>query len=162
MRFVKLASPADAARLQQLLERCSDYYELHEGCPTPADAGEYELTSIPSMLEPEDLHVFALADADGTLHAMTQLLRNLPKPGDWWIGLLVVAPESRGQGIGGDLLRQAIELVGATVIRLAVSVDNPRGQRFWESAGFRETGELVKVTARNGHVDTVRILSRGV
>jgi hypothetical protein len=47
--FVKLSAPRDEMRLHQLLERCSDYYELHEGCPTPSDAGEYELKADPTL-----------------------------------------------------------------------------------------------------------------
>ncbi|HJW96047.1 MAG TPA: GNAT family N-acetyltransferase [Thermoanaerobaculia bacterium] len=159
MKFVRLEAPADIARLQQLLERCSDYYELHEGCPTPSDAGEYELTFVPPNYVPDDLHVFAFEDERGVLQALLQLYRNCPQPGTWWIAFLVVAPELRSRGIGVQLLQHGLGIIGATSIRLAVSIHNPRGQKFWEAAGFRDTGKVADVTARNGHVDTVRILS---
>jgi len=162
MDLITLASPADAPRLQRLFERCSDYFELHEGCPPPADTGEYELAFVPPA---GDLVVLALADDDGALHAMVQLLRDYPQRGLWWIALLVVAPELRGRGVGSALLRQATEMAaaqGGTAIRLAVSVRNPRGRRFWEAEGFRDEGRITDVTARSGHVDTVRILSRAV
>lgn len=161
--FVKLSVPGDVVRLQRLLERCSDYYELHEGCTTPGDAGEYELTATPETATPGDLHVFAVEDPTGTLHAMAQLLRNCPERGTWWIGMLVVAPELRGRGIGPRLLRHAYGVAaaeGATTIKLLVSTNNPRGQRFWEAAGFRDTEEIRAVTARSGHVEMGRILVR--
>ena len=161
--LVRLTWPADVDRLQHLLERCSDYYELHEGWSTPADAGQYELLVPPGLLQ-EDLFVFALQDTVGTLLGMIQLLRNHPQRGLWWIGLAVVAPEQRGRGIGSGLLRHASETAaadGATAIRLAVSVHNPRGESFWTAAGFRPEGEpRMAPAARSGHTDTVRIMSR--
>jgi len=165
-KIVKLASPADTVRLQRLLERCSDYYELHEGCATPTDAGDYELNSIPPGLTQDGLWLFALQDNNnGTLHAAVQVLRNYPERGSWWIGLLVVAPVLRGSGIGSTLLRHVIDAAaadGATAIRLAVSVKNPRAASFWEAAGFRHTGQTQNATARGGHVDTVRMMARAI
>ncbi|HEV2722688.1 MAG TPA: hypothetical protein VG323_21875 [Thermoanaerobaculia bacterium] len=64
---------------------------------------------------------------------------------------------------GGSARTAHIEAAdGATSILLGVSPNNPRGERFWERAGFRQQGEPVKVTARSGHVDTMRILSRTI
>jgi len=159
---VRLALPTDVVRLQHLLERCSDYYELHEGWPTPTDAGEYELTAAVAGRAHEDLFVFAVQDGGGALHAMIQLLRNYPQQDVWWIGLLVVAPEMRGRGIGSLLLRHASETAaahGATSIRLAVSVHNPRGASFWAAAEFHSVGEPQIARARSGHLDTVQIMS---
>lgn len=51
---------------------------------------------------------------------------------------------------------------GVTTVKLAVSLSNPRGQRFWERAGFRDTEQVCSVTARNGHVDQGRIMVREV
>ncbi len=161
--FSNLSAPDDAIRLQQFLEGCSDYYELHEGCSTPADAGEYELTAIPSTARPDDLRVFALEGDGGRLDAVLQLLRNYPEPGTWWIGMLVVASELRSRGLGSRLVAHALRVAateGATAIRLAVSTRNPRAQRFWEAADFRDTNEIRSLKARSGHVDTVRILWR--
>lgn len=162
--IVRLTWPNDVARLQHLLDRCSDYYELHEGWPTPSDAGEYELIPVPSGFTQEDLFVFAL-DSGDALQAIIQLLRNYPRPGTWWVGLLVVAPEMRSRGIGSALVRHAIEAAaadGATTMRLAVSVHNPRGETFWTAAGFVPEGEPQKAPARSGHVDTVRLMSRAL
>lgn len=156
--------PTDAARLQLLLDRCSDYYELHEGCATPADAGVYELSAPPPAIAAE-LYVVGLQTPSGALDAMIQILPNHPVPNIWWIGLLVVAPDVRSRGLGRVLLQYMLETAataGATEMQLAVSVKNPRAQKFWSEAGFRETGRVCNVIARNGHVDSVRIMSRGV
>ncbi len=157
--------PADAARLQLLLERCSDYYELHEGCATPADAGVYELSALPPGLPGGELYIAGLQTPSGALDAMIQMLPDHPGAKIWWVGLLVVAPDVRSRGLGRVLLQHVLETAaaaGATELQLAVSAHNPRAQKFWSEAGFRETGRAGDVKARNGHVDSVCIMSRGV
>lgn len=154
---------ADAVRLQQLLEECSDYYLLHEGCPTPADAGEFELSAVPEGRSADDVRVFGMETAGGRLVAVAQVLPDYPAPGVWWIGLLVVTPALRSRGIGAQLLEhvvQAMSAAGGAALQLMVSLNNPRGQQFWEAAGFRDTGQVRQVEARSGHVETGRILVR--
>lgn len=163
LTLVELRADRDAVRLQRLLERCSDCYELHEGWSTPADAGEYELTVDPKAPVNAELLVFALEESDGTLDAVAQIFANAPEPGTWWIGLLVVAPELRSRGLGLELVRHTLKVAADADVRtvmLAVSLRNPRGQRFWENAGFRDTGKVYDVTARSGHVDQGRIMAR--
>lgn len=162
---IRKLSLADAPRLQRLLERCSDVYELHEGCATPADAGVHELTAVPSPWTPDDLSVFATEDDGGELHAVAQLIRNCPEPGVWWFGLLAVASDLRGRGIGAELVRHVLATIaadGATSVRLVVSANNPRGQKFWEAAGFRFEQKTVSVTARGGHVEPGLLFSRTI
>jgi len=164
--LVKLRADRDAERLQRLLERCSDYYELHEGWPTPADAGEYELTVDPKAPQTASLLVLALEqEGGGVLDAAVQVLIDAPEPGSWWIGLLIVAPELRSRGIGWALVQHTLAAAaeaGAGTMKLGVSLSNPRGQRFWESAGFRDTEKTFSVTTRSGHVNRGRIMVREV
>jgi GNAT superfamily N-acetyltransferase len=161
-RLVKLSAERDAVRLQRLLERCSDYYELHEGWPTPADAGEYELKPDPAFLpKTVNLLVFALEGSDGTLDAMVQIATDHPVQATWWIGLLVVAPELRSRGLGAQLIQHTFAAAleaGIATIQLGVSLR--RGLQFWENAGFRDTGKTFSVTARSGHGDQGRIMVR--
>ena len=164
--LVTLHADRDAVRVQRLLERCSDYYELHEGWSTPADAGEYELALDPRAPKTASLLVLALeAESNGELDALVQIFTDAPEPGMWWIGLLVVAPELRSRGIGSDLVRQTLAAAaeaGIATVKLAVSLRNPRGQRFWENAGFRDAGTIYSVTARSGHVDQGRTMIRAI
>lgn len=162
-RLIRLVPSADVARLQDLLERCSDYFELHEGCPTPPDAAVYELTFTAPGFTVDDLHPLAFEAEDGSLQAMAQVVRNYPKPNVWWVSLFIVAPELRSRGLGAELLRCVLDAAaagGATEMQLVVSVNNPRGACFWDAAGFRDMGRSGPVSARNGHIDTVRMLSR--
>lgn len=153
----------DAVRLQQLLDECSDYYLLHEGCPTPADAGEFELSAVPDGRSADELRVFGMEGPGGGLVAVAMVLPDYPAPGVWWIGLLVVTPALRSRGVGAQLLQHvaaAMSAAGGEALQLIVSLNNPRGQRFWQAAGFRDTGQVRRVEARSGHIEEGRILVR--
>ena len=52
--------------------------------------------------------------------------------------MLFVAPDMRGWGVGGRLLRHAIEQLG--VHRLDVNEQNPQARGFYEHEGFRVVG----------------------
>ena len=161
--IARLERPGDEVRLQEFLERCSDYYELHEACPTPPDAAVHELTAVPDGRSADDLHVFGMSTPTGELVAIATFLQNFPKEGEWFIGLLLVAPALRGRGVGPDLVEHGMQAVRAArghTVHLAVSLKNPRAQAFWERMGFVERQQITEVTARSGHVDAVQILTR--
>ncbi len=88
-----------------------------------------------------------------------------PSVGDWYIGVMVLAPEERGMGLGEGLYR-AFEVwageQGAIRILLSVVDDNPRGQRFWERMGFSEMKRVppkLRGAKTQGVVEMVRRLS---
>src|SRR5215210_1891935 len=91
-RFTRLNPALDAPALQQLLEECSDYYLLHEGWPTPPDAGAYELATVPAGRSSADLYVFGMAKPAGELVGVAQVLRDYPVSREWWIALLLLKP----------------------------------------------------------------------
>jgi ribosomal protein S18 acetylase RimI-like enzyme len=153
---------ADEPRLQEFLERCSDYYLLHEGRPTPADAARHELSAVPDGRSSADLRLLGMTSANGELVAVAQLLRDYPAKDDWWIGMLLVAPSERSRGIGALLFEHVMQLAraeGGRSVQLVVSLRNPRAKKFWEGLGFIETRRLERVDERSGQVDEVVILS---
>lgn len=152
----------DESCLQAFLELCSDYYDLHEGRPTPRDAARHELSAVPDGRSVADLRVIGMTAADGDLVAVVQLVRDYPAQGDWWIGMLLVVPSERSRGVGALLFGHVLKLVraeGGRTLQLVVSSRNPRAQRFWDRLGFAETLRLERVDVRSGLVDEVRILS---
>jgi GNAT superfamily N-acetyltransferase len=71
----------------------------------------------------------------GTLCA----LRNYPGPGHWYLGLLLLAPAWRGQGLGRRVYLAFEAWVagqGADSDLLSVVEANTRAASFWESLGF--------------------------
>ena len=82
------------------------------------------------------------------------LLRDFPKPTEWWVALFVVQPESRGRGIGARICEATFDWLassGGTAIVMLVDAENPRGEKFWRSLRFNETGRQDHTTATGVH-----------
>jgi ElaA protein len=82
--------------------------------------------------EPTTRHL--LVERDGRLVAYARVLDD----GGWArIGRVLVAPDARGQGLAGELVRTALEVIGDREVRL----DAQTGLRDWyASYGFDATG----------------------
>ena len=126
-----------APALQSLFERCSEFWQLVEGRLAPPDAALKELTFTMPGATTVNFGVYE----DGFLIAFACLLRDFPKPPEWWLGLLVVDPDHRGRGLGDAVHREIVDLIaaqGATVLWIAVQVQNEAAQRFWRRIGYVE------------------------
>jgi tRNA (guanine37-N1)-methyltransferase len=72
----------------------------------------------------------------------------------WYLSLLMVAPDLRGRGIGGWLLRHAEQAAPpqATTYALVTGAGNRDSQRLYRKAGYRPGGEVrpgvVRMTRR--------------
>ncbi|UAK23114.1 GNAT family N-acetyltransferase [Sphingomonas nostoxanthinifaciens] len=135
----KLAK-ADAIEVAALYDRCADYFLLQDGlAPTLADADELFI-GLPSEKEARDQTVLGWRGDDG-LHAVAAILRDYPRDGTWYLGLMIVEPAHRGLGLGRAIYGEIEDWAakrGATEIRLAVLEANEAGERFWRSLGFGE------------------------
>jgi len=125
--------------LQRLLERCSDYYELHEGEAPRATAAVDEFDTVPAAIPRENIFILAFRDG-AELVAEMSLIREYPESGEWWIALFVVDPRVRGLGYGTRICRGIFRSLAGSTMLLAVDEQNPRGDAFWRSLGFEETG----------------------
>ncbi|RKH56844.1 GNAT family N-acetyltransferase [Corallococcus aberystwythensis] len=126
--------------LQPLLERCEDYHQLAYGRPALPDQARNIPNERPPGLAPGQGHLFALRDAQGGLAGMLEALRDYPAQGEWYIGLLLLAPEARGQGRGEAVLsayEAHVRANGGRMLRVAVVEHNAGGRRFWTRVGFQ-------------------------
>jgi ribosomal protein S18 acetylase RimI-like enzyme len=126
---------ADLPAIDRLYARCADFWLLVEDAIPTADELMHEL---PPGVAAHDKHVLGV-DADGELVALIDFVRGFPEPDAWYVGLLVVAPEARGSGLGAALYAHAEETVrarGGTAMRLIVQEQNPRALAFWRRQGF--------------------------
>jgi GNAT superfamily N-acetyltransferase len=138
---VKRLGSSDEADLQDLHQRCTDYYELIEGGPTRPTSAREDLAELPPGKELTDKFYFGVYDSDRKLVAALELARDLPSPGEWWLALLLLDPQARGWGLGARLLhaaRQWVSRQGGSAISLAVLEQNTRAERFWRKHGFVE------------------------
>ncbi|MFP2899899.1 GNAT family N-acetyltransferase [Corallococcus sp. 4LFB] len=137
------AEPVDDTQthlLQPLLDRCEDYHQLAYGRPALPDQARNIPSERPPGLAPGQGHLFALRDAQGGLAGVLEALRDYPAQGEWYIGLLLLAPEARGQGRGEAVLsayEAHVRANGGRLLRVAVVEDNTAGRRFWTRVGFQ-------------------------
>ena len=147
--------------LQSLLERCSDYYELHEGEPPRASAATDEF-DLPERFASYEVVVLGYRDRDNLIAEMS-LLRDYPTAGEWWMALFVVDPAMRGRGFGARICEATfawLRSLGGKTMVLAADEENPRGQKFWRSLAFVETGrrDTTAATGMQRHVIVMRRL----
>jgi ribosomal protein S18 acetylase RimI-like enzyme len=101
---------------------------------------------VPEGRSPEDKVAFGVW-ADGELVGLLDLLLRYPDAETVYLGLLLVARDRQGQGIGAAACRALEREVAARwpwARRLRLSVVRTNGQvlGFWRRMGFAETGEV--------------------
>jgi len=154
----------DAETLQKLFEQCNDYSLIVEGKSMSPTAAVQTFQDVPPGRSTDDKFVYGLLDREGNIVGLLEGMRHYPEENIWWIGLLLLAPEMRGCGMGRKLLRSFEEYVrseSATAIMLGVVEENQAAYRFWQGQGF----ELVRQTEPRTFgrkVQTVYVMRKAV
>jgi GNAT superfamily N-acetyltransferase len=142
--------------LQVLLERCEAFEILVTGHPPDPHAAEDLIVEVPPDHPLRDKLVIGVWTDQG-LTAVIDLLRHFPQEQAWYLGLLLLAPEARGRGLGGrivEALATWIAAEGGRSIRLAVQDHNPDALRFWAARGFAPIGTAVQELMDRTHTVT--------
>lgn len=137
---VRPLSPAtDRDRVADLYARAADYVVLEGGTPpTPAMADDF-FADAPPGGDPAEGAKLGLFDGDA-LVGVADLAFGWPEARDAYLGVMILAPEARGRGLGAQFLRaveEAARARHAPRLLLAVLDENPRARAFWECQGFR-------------------------
>lgn len=131
------------AELQEFYQGCADYFELITGeRPDPDEAADL-LQSLPPGKTHEDKFVIGLFDAPGHMVGVLDAIRDYPRPGEWYLGLLMLGPSWRGRRLGDRVyhrLEEWVRACGGTAIHLIVQEQNPGALRFWQRMGFEVKG----------------------
>src|SRR5579884_2537856 len=134
-------TPEDEPLVQALLERCTDYVELVSGLP-PSPATTHDLYIVlPEGKGYEDKFLIGLFTPDNELIGVLDAIRDYPQTKEWYLGLLLLEPEQRGQSLGEQVyhaFERWIAQQGGEAVRLTVAEQNERAYRFWQRLGFRE------------------------
>lgn len=127
--------------LQALFVACTDFFLLTEGMPPSSTAAHDEFTDAPDGKSPDDLHFFGLGDAQDRLVGVITTAQCYPDDKTWWLGLMLLAPDQRGLGLGSAFYH-AFEawLISQKVTYVALSAiaSNTHGRAFWHHLGFEE------------------------
>jgi ribosomal protein S18 acetylase RimI-like enzyme len=137
LRCIEVGS-SDVAALQALHLRCADFVEETTGLPPREDAAARLLADLPPGASLADKQVLGVI-RDGVMVGVVELLAGHPGPTDWYIGLLMLAPEARGAGLGTSVFQEVAgraSRAGGRTLHLIVREDNPRAVAFWEGCGF--------------------------
>lgn len=130
---------AEAAALQDLLDLCTDYYEMVEGRPAGSDAAMEEIKSSPAGCNIDDLFCLGLRNNAGKIIGVISALRHHRRLNQWYLGFFMLHPEWRGRHIGRTVyaaFEDWLSHQGADSILLSVVELNKRAERFWQSLGF--------------------------
>lgn len=136
----------DADALQRLFETCGDFFELTNGMPPIPTAARDEFSDVPDGKSPQDIHAFGLVAHRSILVGVIIAVQHYPDAETWWIGLMLLAPEHRGQGIGAKFYRafeQWLAEHGVVHVSLCAIAPNHTGRQFWQQMGF----EVIRRTA---------------
>jgi ribosomal protein S18 acetylase RimI-like enzyme len=143
--FICRLEPEQVEPLQRLIERCADFTQLVEGEGVSPQAAQDIFRSVPEGRSIRDKFVYGVLDQKGTIEGVLEGIRHYPDDSTWWIGLLLLAPETRGHGLGQKVIQAFSEYVDANqgaAIMLGVVEQNRAAYRFWQQQGF----ELVRQT----------------
>lgn len=134
--------PTDESLVDAIYDRLTAYSMLAEGVAKATDAAREFLTGLPPGWPPSSKHVFAVLKDDRPV-GLVDLIDGYPAEGIVFVGLLAIAEDRHGEGIGRATQRLIEEFahgLGAKKLRLAVVEDNP-ARAFWLEMGYTETGE---------------------
>ena len=138
--------------LQAFYASCADYFELVTGQTPGPDEARDLLTSLPRGKTREDKFVIGLFDAPGHIIGVLDVIRDYPSPREWYLGLLMFAPDWRSRRLGDRVyhrLEEWVREIGGEAIHLIVQEQNPGALRFWKRMGFEERGMGKQL--RRGH-----------
>jgi GNAT superfamily N-acetyltransferase len=129
----------DAEVLQPLYEQCTEFALLTDGKPASPTAARDEFDAVPEGKTTQDKYIFGLFDSRNVLLGMIESIRNYPDNKTWWLGLMMLAPEQRGKGLGSEFYKgfeHCVAALGVQHVSLSVVEANEEGLRFWKKMGF--------------------------
>jgi len=137
---IRDAGVDDAREIQHLVRITWDHTygeSIPEGVRKEFIEQAYSVDSLRHRME---ANVFLVASHDGSVVGFADFRSRSTTEAD--LSAIYVLPEMQGQGIGARLLQAGIgrfPLLASFVLR--VERDNTRAQRFYETHGFRRTGD---------------------
>ncbi|WP_210527034.1 GNAT family N-acetyltransferase [Rubellimicrobium arenae] len=128
----------DAEAVLDLYRRATDFLLLESGRVPDAALVEEYFAEAPPDGDPATSLKLGLFQGPQLL-GLADLAFGYPTARDAYLGLMLLAQDARGRGLGREFLRHTEEAArqrGATRLLLAVLEANPRGRAFWEREGF--------------------------
>lgn len=157
MELRKLDPAKNAVEVARLFLQSADYVRMSEGSePGPAQVAGF-FKGVPPGGDIRQSVKVGLFEAD-VLIGLADMAFGYPEAGDAYIGLLLFAPEARGQGFGKAvlaLLEEEARARGSERMLVGVIEANAPARAFWLREGFLPVKKLgpIKVGARRHMID---------
>lgn len=152
----------DEHLLLNLCFQCPDYFSQVEGHPASFDTARDIFQVGPPGRSLDDKFIWGIFDPNGRLVGFTEIIRHYPRDGNWWIGLQLLLPECRRNGLGSQLyqfVESWIVTQNGSAIMLGVVESNIPALQFWQANGFKIEGvRLNQLTGTKYH--TILIMKR--
>ena len=135
---VRPLAASDVDALQALMERCDEFLSLVQGAPPSPVEAESLMAALPEGKSFDDKLVLGV-EVEQTLVGVIDLIRDYPVGGTWVLGLLLLEPVRRSNGLGAEVLSALERYVagrGGRVLRLAIQDVNGGAKRFWQRNGY--------------------------
>ncbi|OAA90485.1 GNAT family N-acetyltransferase [Clostridium ljungdahlii] len=158
---IKLISVDNHKIVDELCEKCSDYYILHAGILPSKEEIDEIFNALPTNKNYEDKFVLGIYKFDNELVGIIDIVRDFPTVGEWMLGLMLIEPQERGNGLGKIIHEALVEWainLGAKSFRIGVIEENTKGINFWSALGYTKIKEVTMDFAEKTHIVNVMTL----
>lgn len=154
--IIRSLSKEEESLLQDLCERCQDYFELAQDSPARSNEAAEIFTMLPPGKNYADKHVLGIFNHVGNnLIGVIDIVRDFPEQNIWIIGLMMLDPAYRKRGLGKEIyesLSQFCRENKANEIEIGVLQGNTKGLNFWQKLGFVEIKRKDHVHGNKQHI----------
>ena len=130
--------------IEKFCEKCSDYFILCDGEFPSKEKINKIFTDLPPNKNFDDKFLLGVYNSD-ELVGIVDIIKDFPTIGEWVLGLMLLAPEERGSGLGKMAHEALVEWakgLGAKTFRIGVLEDNYRAFNFWSNLGYTKIREI--------------------
>ncbi len=133
----------DSSSVDSLYKQCAEFISFSSGIEPCNGMGESLFLQVPFGLSKDIGQVIGIENAQRECIGVLHLLRGYPSSDVWWIGLMLLAPQTRHHGLGTRLISWLITEARAhhvSALKLGAHIAPPDVTRFWSHVGFVSTG----------------------
>lgn len=136
---VKFLTEKDVALAEAVCGASEDYYLIEQGKPASKSDALKIITEIPKGKTRFDKFILAVLDENKQPIGLVDIVSDYPGKGRWFVGLLLLTPAARGNGLGKVLHQTIKEWAsdgGADSLALGVLAENKQASGFFEHLGY--------------------------
>ncbi len=148
-------------RFNLFFEASHDYFWDFEGVlPSNSTLNEI-LNEVPEGYSKEDKLVFEI-NKNGNLVGIIDILKGFPTENTWMIGLVLLHPKFRGQGLGCKIhtkIKSLAKTNNIEILRIGVIESNYKASKFWNNLGYQHLKKVDTILGEKNQTVNVMTLN---